>query len=429
MIKRPFFGFTRPKLTYADIALFGQAEVRDIPLPKKVTLFVYDDHVQLKDLGLRQGREVNTGETIPFTGGRKGHLMTTAAGTVGAVFEDSTYTDYRSICVSLDVDERDKWDPGFTDAAESPSAQVVREFLPCLPGIGNVDAILDIKNPVHTLIINGIDQDLLISTQQLILNTEAQGIKEGISYLKDMTGAARIILVIPPSLRSAAEKTGAEVKVIDPIYPKALPWFTVRDLLDQDIPVTIPLAHLGVGVLNVEAVLAFKTAFVDRRPPVEKVISVIQKDGRVSLVRARIGTSLKDILTELRLSTEQEDRIVFGGPMTGHSVYSEKMPVMHTTDAIFLQDKDEVVPASDSPCVNCGECVRACPARLPVNMLVRLLENRLYEEAAQRYDLLSCVECGLCSYVCMLHIPVFQYIMLGKHELALQRAAEESDGE
>ncbi|MDZ7699833.1 MAG: 4Fe-4S dicluster domain-containing protein [Deltaproteobacteria bacterium] len=184
-----------------------------------------------------------------------------------------------------------------------------------------------------------------------------------------------------------------------------------------------------MGVLNVEAVLALKTAFVDRRPPVEKVVSVIHKDARVSLVRARIGTPVEDILTDLDISTDQGDRIVFGGPMTGHSVYSEKMPVMHTTDAIFIQDKHQIVAASDSPCVNCGECVRACPARLPVNMLVRLLENRLYEEAAQRYDLLSCVECGLCSYVCMLHIPVFHYIMLGKHELALQRAAEESDGE
>ncbi len=428
MIKRPFFGFTGPKLTYADIALFGQAEVRDIPLPKKVTLFVYDDHVQLEDLGLRQGREVHTGETIPFSGGRKGHLMTTAAGTVDAVFENSTYTDYRSICVSLDVDERDQWDTGFMGAAESPSAQVVREFLPCLPGIGNVDAILDMENPVHTLIINGIDQDLLISTQQLILNTEAQGIKEGIRYLKDVTGAARTVLVIPPALRSAAEKTGAEIKIVDPVYPKALPCFAVRDLLNQDIPVTIPFSELGIGILNVEAVLALKTVFVDKRPPVEKVVSVIHKDGRISFVRARIGTPVADILTQLDISTDQGDRMVFGGPMTGHSVYSEQMPVMQTTDAIFIQDKDHIVPPSDNPCVNCGECVRACPAKLPVNMLVRLLENRLYEEAAQNYDLLSCVECGLCSYVCMLHIPVFHYIMLGKHELALQRAAEESDG-
>ena len=67
------------------------------------------------------------------------------------------------------------------------------------------------------------------------------------------------------------------------------------------------------------------------------------------------------------------------------------------------------------------------PARIPVNMLVRLLENGLYEEAADTYDLHSCIECGLCSYVCIGRIPIFHYIMLGKHELAGRSTVEESN--
>ena len=58
-------------------------------------------------------------------------------------------------------------------------------------------------------------------------------------------------------------------------------------------------------------------------------------------------------------------------------------------------------------------------------MLVRLLENGLYEEAANDYDLLSCIECGLCTYVCVAKIPIFHYIMLGKHEYARINNAEE----
>jgi len=61
-------------------------------------------------------------------------------------------------------------------------------------------------------------------------------------------------------------------------------------------------------------------------------------------------------------------------------------------------------------------------------MLIRLLENGLYEAAAREYDLLSCVECGLCSYVCMMRIPIFHYIMLGKHELAATGYLEGSNG-
>ena len=82
----------------------------------------------------------------------------------------------------------------------------------------------------------------------------------------------------------------------------------------------------------------------------------------------------------------------------------------------MIQDHSQIIWSSDTHCVNCGECVRACPVQIPVNMLVRLLENGLYEEAAREYDLLSCIECGLCSYVCIGKIPVFHHIMLGKQE-------------
>jgi electron transport complex protein RnfC len=79
---------------------------------------------------------------------------------------------------------------------------------------------------------------------------------------------------------------------------------------------------------------------------------------------------------------------------------------------------------SNNACINCGECVRICPAKIQVNMLVRFLEAGLYDDAVDRYDLFSCIECGLCSYVCTAKIPVFQYIRLSKQELARIQSAE-----
>ena len=114
--------------------------------------------------------------------------------------------------------------------------------------------------------------------------------------------------------------------------------------------------------------------------------------------------------------------------MTGLAAYSEDMPILHDTDSIMIQDKTQVSKCSDTPCTNCGDCIRVCPAKIPVNMLVRLLENSLYEEAAIEYDLHSCIECGLCSYVCTSEMPIFHYIMLGKYEYDRIKSAEgESD--
>jgi Na+-translocating ferredoxin:NAD+ oxidoreductase subunit C len=428
MIKKPFFGFLKPRLQHTGIESLKQKEIKQIPIPDKVTLFLEGIDARLEDLGLRQGAEVNTGERLPLFGGKKEYLIASVTGTVEAISESRTFTDQRPISVAIRAADKDRWDTRFTDASESPGPEVALDFLGFLPGISDFPSLIDIENPFHTLIVNGMDHDLLVCTNQILINAEPEGIKEGVAYLKTVSGASRVILAVPPSLSSAAAKIGEEIRVIDPVYPNILPWFLVRDALDQDIPANKHPADLGIGVINAEAVLALKTAFDDKRVPVEKVVSVIGKDARVTCVRTRIGTPVRDILDALNISTVRGDRIVLGGPMTGRSIYSEEMPVTHNTDAIFIQDHSEVIPGSDSPCVNCGECVRACPARLPVNMLVRLLENGLYEEAAQAYNLLSCVECGLCSYVCMLHIPVFHYMMLGKHELALRKAAEESNG-
>lgn len=114
--------------------------------------------------------------------------------------------------------------------------------------------------------------------------------------------------------------------------------------------------------------------------------------------------------------------------MTGSPLYSLDQPIKPEMDALMVQKGTEVPAYADTPCINCGECNRVCPARIQVNMLIRFLEARQYQEAADQYDLLSCLDCGLCTFVCVSRIPISQYIALGKHELALAHSAEEVHG-
>jgi electron transport complex protein RnfC len=157
---------------------------------------------------------------------------------------------------------------------------------------------------------------------------------------------------------------------------------------------------------------------------VNKVITVVAKGGKTTNVRARIGTLIRDVLQACNVKINDRDRLILGGPMRGAATYSEDLPVEPGTDGIVVQDDAESAQTTDYPCINCGECVRICPVKIPVNMLVRFLEARLYEDATAMYDLHCCVECGLCSYVCVSRIPIFQYIKLGKYELSLIETAE-----
>ena len=151
---------------------------------------------------------------------------------------------------------------------------------------------------------------------------------------------------------------------------------------------------------------------------------MVGKDGSSTNVRVRIGTPLKDVLGACHITVNEGDRLILGGPMRGTATYTEELAVEPGTDGIVVQDEANSAQVSNYPCINCGECVRICPVKIPVNMLVRFLEARMYEDARAVYDLDCCIECGLCSYVCVSRIPIFQYIKLGKYELSLMETAE-----
>lgn len=428
MMKKPFFGLGKPKIQYSGVKNIEGGDVKEIPPSTRITLMHRSPSSELGNLAISTGDEVKTGQKLNLRETGEAYLTSTATGTITDISHTTEYTGQTFTSVSIEAKSKDLWDDEFEKTGKDTAPENVLPFLSCLPGISDLTSIIKIDNPLNTIIINGLDRDLLIVTNQIIVKTEAEHLAEGIEYLKKITGVGRIIFVVPPSLRMEAEKSGAEVKVIEPVYPDAIPDLLMKRILDNPVPPSKSFEDLGVGFISPEAVVALRAAFVEGKLPVTKVLTVIDKDNRLTCIKARIGTPVRDILSALNIDVSHGDRLVFGGPMSGQNVYSEDMPILPDTDAIMVQDKGQVNPSGNDPCINCGECVRACPAKLPVNMLIRLLENGLYEEAAQEYDLLSCIECGLCSYVCVMRIPISHYIMLGKHELSLTGGLEESNG-
>jgi len=428
MINRPFFGSGKPKLKYSGIEGIERKEIREIPLSDRVTLLHKSPDGDLDGLTLTIGQEVRTGQRLRLHAADNGYLTSTATGTITDISQSKGYSGQSFISVSIDTEKRDRWDDEFDKTDRNAGPENALSFLACLPGISDFSPFLNIESPLNTIIINGLDRDLLTATNQLVVKNESEQLAAGIDCLKKTTNVGRVILVVPPSLSPEAGKSGAEVRVVEPVYPNALPRLLMKSLLHTEVPPSKSCEDLGVGFISAEAVVAMGAALTDGKVPISKVLTVIDKADRLIGVRTRIGTPVKDILGALNINVTEGDRLVFGGPMSGQGIYSEDMPVLPDTDAIMVQDKNQLMPGSDDPCINCGECVRACPANVPVNMLIRVLENGLYEEADREYDLLSCIECGICSYVCPMRIPIFHYIMLGKHELASTEGLEEFNG-
>jgi electron transport complex protein RnfC len=428
MIKRPFFCLAKPKLPYPVLRGGEKDAVREIPLPSRVTLLLERPVADGDALLLRSGARVQTGQSSRLAAGTEDHWVSTVTGSIGGLEEHSGYLGKIRPAMSIEVEE-DEWDEGLSKLGDAPAREDLAPYLGALPGYPRFAPVLRAEPPLKTLIVMGMDRDLMVTTNQLVLLTQGENLKKGIELLKSIAAPGELLLAVPPHLQSSALEMGADVRVIEPVYPSAFPRMILKNNMKTEVPAGGEIAETGIRFINAEAVAALGDALSSGNPPVHKIITVIHKDYRSEHVKARIGTPVGDILAALGVETGHGDGLVLGGPMTGEAIFSEDTPVSYDTDAIMIQAGEEVPFYSDNQCINCGECIRACPANIPINMLVRLLENGLYDEAADRYDLHSCIECGLCSYVCIAQIPVFHYIMMGKHEVARMRTLEESHAE
>jgi len=417
MIKRSFLGLVKPRLQYNLVA----DSVQELPLPKKVTLLLKVSQNGGPPSTLKVGDAVKTGQRLSASPESAEYVISSVTGTISALAPHVGPLAQKHSAITIDAGGQDDWDEEFKN---EPTLGTAMKFFEYAPGNPSFKAFSDPEKTIRTIVINGMDQDLLLTVNQYVVQNEAAAVKRGVLALKKITGANRIVITVPENLVQQATTTGAEVKTVSDTYPDSLPHMVMKDLLGQVVLAGDTVEDTETVFMSAEAVAAIGTAFSASRPSVTKVLTVVGKDGTTRNVRARIGTRIGDVLQACDISLSDRDRVILGGPMRGVATYSEDLPVEPGTDGIVVQDEADSAQVTDYPCVNCGECIRICPVKIPVNMLVRFLEARLYEDARGMYDLDCCIECGLCSYVCVSRIPIFQYIMLGKYELSLMETVE-----
>jgi electron transport complex protein RnfC len=423
MIAKSFFGFGKPRIEYSRLAAKPvRAEL--VSPASRVTLLHPAPARPRPASGLKIGEPVKIGQKISLYGESGGYVIAPVAGKVEGLSNRPGDYGQGFTAVTIAVNGAADLDEGFAEAARTPALETARASLAALPGRPPLERLGSADHPLRTLVVCGVDQDLLVLTQQYALKAYWREVCRGIDVLKAIGGFEEAVILTPKETLQGYGHIGARVAGVDHRYPSAQPALVMSEVFGREVPAGQSPEDLGFCFMSAEAAAAVGRAYGEGRIPVNKIVTVIPKDGLGRLVEAPIGTPIGELLAKFGAAVQPGDRLVLGGPMRGAAAYSPDHPVQPDTDAVMLLDAARASETSDYPCTNCGECVRICPARMQVNLLVCYLEAGKYAEAADGYDLFSCLECGLCSYVCVSKIPIFQYITLAKYELARARTLE-----
>ena len=426
MIKRPFFQLTSAKLRY-DLVEPDPQEPGKIPIPPRMLLLLDEPLDSTRKTILQEGDTVKTGQRLFLYQESRKYVTSTCTGTITSI---ASYTgDFGKVSTYFIIERKNSEEKvnEFDDFADVPDLESAERHLTSLPGVPPFQTLADPDNKIQTLVITGADMDLVSTTCQYLTATAMEEIKQGIGLLEKMTGITKSYITVPEGSRLTKELEGMRVIRIAPFHPHALPEMIMKTHLNTVVPAGKSCEEMGVCFISPEALISIARAYRERCPGFEKVITLVGKDGRRHRIKATIGTPIHRIFREFSLQVNEKDRIIIGGPMKGISTYTLYHPVTPDMDTIIIQDRETIAYVSDYPCINCGKCIKICPANIPVNLLVRNIEADRYEDAADLFDLNACIDCGLCSYVCTARIPLFQYIKLGKHELLLIESEQETE--
>ena len=287
------------------------------------------------------------------------------------------------------------------------------------------------------LILNGVECEPYISCDDALMREYAREIVGGAQILLHALSLDIAYIVVesdkPEAIHSLAEEM-AEVsderlvlKQVPTIYPSGGEDQLVQLVTNLEVPSGGLPTDVGCLVQNVGTAAAIYESVVKHEPLISRIVTVTG-DGvaQPMNVVTRLGTTVADIINFVGGYTERAEQLIIGGPMTGKTVTTDRVPIVKATNCVLVLSEDPAL-GPEMPCIRCGACAEVCP--------VQLLPQQLFwyacaddEAKIRSYGLTDCIECGCCDLVCPSHIPLTFDFRMAKariRELADEKARAE----
>jgi Na+-translocating ferredoxin:NAD+ oxidoreductase subunit C len=286
---------------------------------------------------------------------------------------------------------------------------------------------LDRKNKVKTLIVNAAESEPYLTGDHRLAAQKAAEIVEGIRIACKILLPDRVFVGIGEGQQDsiaalsaavaalADQKPAIEIVPLEDRYPQGDEILMIDALTGTVVPTSSDPAEAGFAVFNVATLYAVWEAIVLNKPLLERYVTISGDAVKFpATLKVRIGTPIGDLIEECGGFIGVPRKVIVNGPFKGTCVFNLDIPVTKRTSAVLALTDGTVHAARETPCINCGRCIRSCPVGLNPARLRRLLVHRLFNDALSE-GLAECRECGACAFICPARLPLVQVLQEGKN--------------
>nr|WP_279010804.1 electron transport complex subunit RsxC [Aeromonas jandaei] len=422
----------------------SQSPVEQAGLPPRLIIPVRQHAGAAGDLLVQVGDKVKKGQ--PLTRYARGRVVPVHASTSGTITEIANHTvahpsGLDDLCVILTPDGEDKWGEldGKPDYWNLERGELLERIQQAgIAGLGGAvfptHSKLDGRGQLtEILIVNGLECEPYITTDDRLMQQYADEIMDGIRVLKHLLKPKLTLIGVednkPEAITELTRHATDEdvlVKTVPTKYPSGGAKQTIELLTGRQVPKGGRAVDIGIMVLNVATVFAIKRAIIDGEPLIERIVTLtgdsFKKPGNAWV---RLGTPVRWLLQRFELQPEADQRVIMGGPMMGFTLPHAMVPVVKATNCLLAPTQAELpAPGPEQACIRCSACADACPASLLPQELYWYSKAKEYDKA-EKLNLMDCIECGACAWVCPSEIPLVQYYKIAKDDIREARAEAE----
>jgi len=361
-------------------------------------------------------------------------VHTPVTGTVKKVAPRLLASGQRATVITIEPDAEQDWDTWVAlPESDDPRAMIRAAGIVGMGGAAfptTVKLMPPHDMPIDTLILNGCECEPYLTCDHRVMLEHPERVIAGARIMAQIVGAERVVIGIEDNKPDAVEAlrgfagSDVEILVLPTNYPQGAEKQLILAVLGKEVPHGKLPAATGALVQNVGTAAAVADAVRERKPLMERIVTVTGRVAHPANYLTPLGTTFADLITASGGFLDGVGRVISGGPMTGAAVSTLDLPVVKGTSGIVVLPQSEAAPAvqGDQPCIRCGRCSRACPmALLPYQ--IGTYANQSHWDGAEAYHALDCIECGCCSYVCPTRRPLVQLIRRAKLPL-MERGAK-----